>query len=175
LVEKSKNVPIKEFENEKEPSLNNKRLIIWWEVWLDYKLCNCVKRKLPKDIVAHINNKWTITIHRRNCKVLNDVNKDRLLSACIYWEEDEFLVITVKIVVQIKNWVLKNITDTVFNMLIEVDSLHSRKIWNLQTEIILDLKILDYDYLIIDRFIDRIKLKLKELYISSEVLWVKKI
>jgi hypothetical protein len=28
LVEKSKNVPIKEFENEKEPSLNNKRLII---------------------------------------------------------------------------------------------------------------------------------------------------
>jgi len=54
-------------------------------------------------------------------------------------------------------------------MWINVDSINTNKIWNLQTEINLWLIILDYDYLIIDRFIDRIKLHFKDLLLSSEV------
>jgi (p)ppGpp synthase/HD superfamily hydrolase len=172
-IEKPEKKPIRKKLSE-ELSSWEKKLVIWWERWLNYRLCYCLRRKLPSDIVAHINNKWIITIHRRNCKVLNDVNKDRLLPAYIDWEQDEFLIMSLKIIVKTRIWVLKDITDTIFSMWIEVDSLHSKRIWNFQTEIVLDLKIWDYDYLIIDRFIDRVKLNLKSSFISSEVLGTKK-
>lgn len=159
-------------ENEKE--LDSKQsLIIWWEEGLDYKLCHCSRRKLTNDIVAHINNKWIITIHKRNCRVLKDVNKDRLLPAYIDWEE-ESLIVTIDLIIINKIWVLRGLTETIFNMWIEIDSINSKKTWYSQLEINLELKILDYDYLIIDRLIDRIKLKLKDLLVTIEVLKIRK-
>jgi len=145
------------------------KLIIWWQLWLDYKLCYCSRRKITNDIVAHINNKWIFTIHRRNCKVLNDVNKDRLLPAYIDWEKEESLIINLKLVVKNQIGILKQLSDIIYSMWINVDSINTNKIWNLQTEINLWLMIQDYDYLIIDRFVDRIKLHFKDLLLSSEV------
>jgi (p)ppGpp synthase/HD superfamily hydrolase len=48
---------------------------------LDYILGECCDNKIPRKIVAHINRNSKITIHRRNCEIIENVNKDRLLSA----------------------------------------------------------------------------------------------
>lgn len=149
------------------PSKQN--LIIWWEGWLDYKLCYCSRRKITNDIVAHINNKWIITIHRRDCKILNEVNKERLLSAYIDWEKEESMIVNVNLIVENKIWVLKELSDITYNMWINIDSISTRKIWNTKMEISLWLMILDYDYLIIDRFLERIKLHFKWLLIESYI------
>ncbi len=152
-----------------------KDLIIWWESGLSYKLCHCSRRKLTNDIVAHINNKWIITIHRRNCKILEDVNKDRLLSAYIDWEKEESLIVHISFLVENKIWVLKELSDIIFSMWIDVDSINTSKIWNTKTKIDLDLRILDYDYLIIDRFLERVKIHFKKV-LHEYTLWnIKKV
>ena len=150
-------------------------LIIGWEVWLDYKICSCCKRKLWKDIVAHINNKWVITIHKRNCKVLNEVNKDRLLTAYIDWEEEESIIYKISFILENKMWVLKELTETVFSMRIDIDTIDTEKIGNSQRKIILWLKIFDYEYMIIDRLLERLKIKLWDSLINSFILWVDKV
>lgn len=163
---KDKNIPTS---IEEKKNVSRKKIIIWWEVWIDYKLCYCSRRKLNNDIVAHINNKWIVTIHRRNCKVLNDVNKDRLLSAYIDWEKEESLIIGIKLLVKNQAWVLKELTDIIFTMWMDIDWINTRKIWNLQSDISLELRILDYDYLLIDRFIERVKICFLDILIDYSV------
>ena len=138
---------------------NRKNIIIWWESNLDYKLCYCSRRKLTNDIVAHINKNWVFTIHRRKCKILNDVNKERLLSAYIDWEKEESLIIKIRFLVKNQIWILKDLSDIIYAMWMNVDWINTKKIWNLQTEINLELIISDYDYLLIDRFVERVKLE----------------
>lgn len=158
-----------------EEAIQWKNIVIWWEVGLDYKFCSfCMKRKFWKNIVAHINNKWTITIHKRNCKVLNDVNKDRLLPAYVEWEQEEPLIINVKFVLRNKANVFKNVIDILYSMNIELDSVNSKKLSINEVEWSLDLRILDYDYLVVDRFIDRVKIKLKDLFVGVSVDGVKR-
>ncbi len=146
-----------------------KKLIIWWEDWLKYKLCYCCRRKLPSDIVAHINNKWEITIHKITCKVLKDVNKDRLLSAYLDSEKEENLAFNLKLIVSNKIWVMKKITDVIYSMWINIDSINTKKIWNLKTEINLELRIDYMDYLLLDRVVYRIKITLKKALLDYNV------
>lgn len=159
---------------EEENNTPKANLVIWWEKWLDYKLCSCSRKKLWKNIVAHINNKWVLTIHNTNCKILKNVNKDRLLTAYIDWEREEILIVRVKLLINNKLWILKEITDTIFSMWINLEEISTKKIWNTKIEIKLDLSIPDYDYLIIDRFFDRLKINLKENLFEIEMLWIKK-
>ena len=149
-------------------------LIIWWEVWLDYKICSCCKRKLWKDIVAHINNKWVITIHKRNCKILNEVNKDRLLTAYIDGEKEESIIYEISFIIKNETWVLNELTSIIYSMKIDVDSINTEKIWNSQRKLILWLKIFDYEYMIIDRLLDRIRMKLWDRILNYFILWVTK-
>ena len=157
-----------------EEKPKKQELIIGWEIWLDYKLCQYCKNKNSKDIVAHINNKWVITVHKRNCKILEEVNKDRLLTAYVDGEKEESIIYKISFIFQNKIWVLKDLTDIIYSMKIDIDAINTEKIWNSQRKIILDLKILDYEYMIIDRLLDRIKLKLKDELINFFILWVNK-
>ncbi|MDD3646313.1 MAG: RelA/SpoT family protein [Candidatus Gracilibacteria bacterium] len=159
----------KTIEESDEQKNLKKNLIIGGEVGLDYKLCYCSRRKLTNDIVAHINNKGIFTIHRRNCKILKDVNKDRLLPAYIDGEKEESLIVNIKLIVKNQIGVLKELSDIIYNMGINVDSINTNKIGNLQTQINLGLSVLDYDYLIVDRFMDRIKIQFKDKLISGEI------
>ena len=149
-------------------------LIIWWEVWLDYKICSCCKRKLWKDIVAHINNKWVITIHKRNCKVLDEVNKDRLLTAYVDGEKEESIIYEISFIIKNETWVLNELTSIIYSMKIDVDSINTEKIWNSQRKLIFWLKIFDYEYMIIDRLLDRIRMKLWDRILNYFILWVTK-
>lgn len=149
-------------------------LIIWWEENLPYKLWNCCKKKLNNEIVAHINSKGIITIHNRSCEVLKEVNKERLLSAYIKWTEEETIIVDVELVFKNQLWILKELSDIIYSMWIDVDAINTFKIWSTKTKVVLKLKIMDYDYLIIDRFVERLKLKFKDLLFSSIVWRIKK-
>lgn len=159
---------------ENEEKQTKQTLIIGWEVWLDYKTCTCCKKKFTSDIVAHINNKWIITVHKRDCKILDEVNKDRLLTAYIDWEKEESIIYKISFIVKNKIWVLKDLTETVYSMKVDVDAINTEKIGNSQRKIILELKILDYEYMIIDRLLDRLQLNLWENLVNSFILWVAK-
>jgi GTP diphosphokinase / guanosine-3',5'-bis(diphosphate) 3'-diphosphatase len=140
----------------------NNNLIIGWEENMSYILWSCCRRKVPNNIVAHINTKWIITVHKRDCKTLKNVHKDRLLSAYFKWTEDENL--SVKIFLKIKNniWILRDLSEIIYSMEINVDEISTKKLSDNSVELSLKLVILDYDYLIIDRLLDRIKLNFKE-------------
>ena len=180
---KTLKIPVNKKETSKEENKEVKRskikdsnldIIIWWELNIPYELWHCCKRKIPNEMVAHINSKWIFKIHKRNCKVLENVNKERLLSAYIKWDEEESVVFNVYLVFINKIWILKDLSNIIFSMWIDVDSISTNKIWNNKTMVHLELKIIDYDYLIIDRFIDRVKLKFKDLLSSSDIWKVKK-
>jgi GTP pyrophosphokinase len=145
----------------KETTKINKKIIIGWDDDIDYKLASCCKRKIPKKIVAHINSKWIVNIHRRDCSVIKDVNKDRLISAYIEWNETDSLEVSVIFTVLNKKWILKIISDIIYVMDINIEEINFKKISNQKWDISLNLKIPDYDYLIIDRLIERVKLYLK--------------
>jgi len=51
---------------------------------------------------------------------------------------------------------MKIISETLFQMEINIDELHSKKISPTETMLEMSLEILDYNYLIVDRFIERI-------------------
>ncbi len=144
-------------------------LIIGWEWNIPYKLWHCCRRKLPSEIVAHINWKWIITIHRRNCNVIEWVNKERLLSAHLEWENEWDVLVSIEFIFENKIWVLKELSDIMFSMWIDIDEINSIKMWNKKTKINLKLIIQDYDYLLVDRFVERVKLKFWNMLFSSKI------
>ncbi len=148
-------------------------VVIWWEEWLPFRVCKCIKWWLSEKMVAHINSKWIFHLHRRDCKVLNNVNKDRLLSAYIKWQEDNVILVRVILKVINKLWVLKSISETLFAMNINLEEIKTSKIWTNKTSISLLLEIPDYDYLLLDRFVDRIKLKLKDRLVDFKIEKIK--
>ena len=155
--------------------ISRKNIIIWWEENLPYKLCNCCKRKLPVEIVAYINIKWIVTVHKRDCKIIYWVDKNRLLSAYEKWTEKDFLMFNVNVIFKNSFFLLKKLSEILYAMDIEVDEIISEKIWNYKISLSLKLLITDYDYLIIDRFIDRLKLSFKDNlleYKINEVKWI---
>lgn len=146
------------------------QLVIWWEVNMPYRIWNCCKKKLSNELVAHISSKWIITIHNRKCEILKDANKERLLSAHIKWIEEESIIVEVDLIFKNQIWILKELSDIIFSMWIDVDAINTSKMWSDKTKVLLKLKILDYDYLIIDRFVERLKMKFKDL-LSSAIIW----
>lgn len=143
-------------ENEK------KSIIIWGEPGLNYKRCYCCRRFIPLEIVAHINVKWDFIIHRRDCKILTWVNKDRLQSAYIQWNEQEESGYHVNVVFKNKTGLLKILTEIIFSMEIDIDEINSKKLWNMYMSFDLTLKVPNHDYLIIDRFLERIQITFED-------------
>ena len=145
------------------------KVIIWGEEGLKYKRCYCCRRKIPADIVAHINIKSDITVHRRDCKILKSVNKDRLLSAYIKWNEQEELWFFVNVVFQNETWILKRLTEIIFSMEIDIDEINSKKQWSKFMSFDLRLKVPNHDYLVIDRFIERVQFAFEDDLINYRI------
>ncbi|MCH2188425.1 RelA/SpoT family protein [Candidatus Gracilibacteria bacterium] len=136
-------------------------IIIGGEKDLPFRIASCCIDHLEKKIVAHINNKGVISIHNRDCETLKDVNSDRLLSA--YYEGENEGVIHFDITMILKNSVgiLRQITEILYLMNINIIHLETKKQKNGSMKLQMGLELGDYDYLIIDRCIDRLKAKLK--------------
>jgi len=135
----------------------HKKVIIWWEESFSYKTCrSCCKAWIPDTIVAHINSRGIFTIHSRNCNILDWVNKERLMNAYIKGEES-LTLFRLSLRLENKIGMMKVISETLFAMEINIDELHTKKISQSQTSLTIGLEVNDYEYLIIDRFIERIK------------------
>jgi len=139
-----------------------KKIIIWWDENLKYNLWECCDKKIPKRIVAHINRDGKITIHKRDCEIIKEVNKDRLLFAYIDWKQDESLEVNIVFSVLNKKWILKMVTDIIYTMDINIEEVSVIKNSKYKWDISITLEVPDYDYLVIDRLIERIKFKLKD-------------
>jgi len=160
---------------EKGKKKKNRKIIIWWENDLPYKIWKCCKDDLKDfNIVAHINSSGIISVHNRDCNVLVDANKKRLLSAYFEWNEDESIIFELELVFLNRIWVLKELSEILFSMWIDIDEISTNNIWKLETQIDLKLTVLNYDYLIIDRFIERLKLTFKTGLISSSIWKINK-
>ena len=158
----------KYFDNESEGF--EKEIIIWGEKDVYYRICrDCCKKHVPDKIVAHINSKGTFTIHKRNCKILEWVNADRLMSAYIEWREDNIIYFKLHLYLKNKVWALKIISEWLFSMGINIDQIHSQKISPKETKITLSVEVLDYDYLIVDRLVERLKHTLWDILLEHEI------
>lgn len=135
---------------------HKKEIIIWGEENLPYKTCNlCHWEDSNEPIVSHINSRWNFTIHKRNCAVLKWVNKERLMNAYIKGEE-ALTLFRISMTLENKIGMMKAISETLFIMEINIDELHTNKISKNRTILTIALEVNDYEYLIVDRFIERI-------------------
>jgi len=156
-----------------DTSAKKKNIVVWGDKSLDYTLCYCCRRRLPNQIVWHINSKSKITIHNRTCKILENVNRDRLLTAYIEWEEGSVMTAKIKLVFENEIWILNSITQVILEMQINIEGMEHKRKKDGSTELILIIKILDYDYLLVDRLIERIALKLWKSLLKKKVLEIK--
>ena len=160
----------KKWEVEISEDNRNKNIVIWWESDLDYRICkDCCNKCNTTKIVAHINSKWIFTIHQRNCKILGWVNPERLIPAFIEGKENDTNSFKLDFYLKNKIGALKIISEVLFAMDINIDEIRSKKISKKETLISLSLELLDYDYLIIDRFIDRLKIDLWDLLFEYKI------
>jgi GTP diphosphokinase / guanosine-3',5'-bis(diphosphate) 3'-diphosphatase len=150
---------------EKKPILINKdweaEIIIGWERGISYKKCStCMRKGITEKIIAHINTRWNFTLHNIGCKLLEAVNKERLLPAYIDWTEE---ILTANIFFKFQNriWILKELSDIIYSMGMNIEEISSKKEWIDKTLLYLTLNIPDNDYTLIERLIDRVKINLK--------------
>lgn len=175
---KSRNIKVKNERNkgDKEKFLQehqkedkSKEIIIWWEKWIPYKVWTCCDWKLWAKIVAYINWKWVISIHNRDCDVISKHSKERFLSAYYEWDELNNIIFDINLLLVNRLWVLKDLSTILFDMNINTLEISSSREWFDKINLFLKLEILDHDYLIIDRFLDRVKLKLWDNIVSFEI------
>ncbi|NDK08508.1 RelA/SpoT family protein [Candidatus Gracilibacteria bacterium] len=153
---------------ENSTEAKKEEIIIGGERGIDYKVCKkCISGgKVPNKIVGHINSKGIITIHNRNCPILLDVNKDRLLPAHRKGEEDDYIIVSLGLIFLDKIGVLKDLSEIIFSMGINIEEINSKKLEFNKHEIKLKLEIPDYDYLIVDRLVERVRLKFGQNLVS---------
>lgn len=153
------------YENKKQL----KDIIIWWEKNIPHKISTCCEWKIWDKIVAYINSKWVITIHNRKCLTLNRLSKDRLLSAYYEWDELNNIIFDINFIFENKIWILKKLSDILFDMNINVLEISSKKESINKISLFLKLEIINYDYLIIDRFVERIKINIWSNLLNYEI------
>ena len=173
LKEKNINIPSSRkkssFDAQKVDSTTTQEIIIGWEVWMPYKTCKvCSKNWIPEQLVAHINSRWHFTIHSRDCPILKGVNKDRLMHAYIKWAES-VSIFKLHLTVQNQIWMMKLVSEILYQMEINIDEIHTKKISQTVTLLTVGLEIPDYDYLLIDRFTERLKSQLWEKLIDMKL------
>lgn len=155
-------------------SIKKEDIIIGWEKWINYKVCKkCISLNIPNKIVWHINSKWVVTVHNRNCSILKNVNKERLLPAYRLWEEWNNIIVSVSFVFIDKIWIVKELSEIIYSMSINIEEINSRKLDFKKYEINLKLEIPDHDYLLIDRVIDRVKLNFWGSLLSANIKEIK--
>jgi GTP diphosphokinase / guanosine-3',5'-bis(diphosphate) 3'-diphosphatase len=145
------------------------QIIIGWQKGMTYKLCSyCTKKWIPEKIVAHINSRWAITLHSMGCSILQSVNTERLLPA---YREGDIPILSANISFLFKNkiWVLKELSDIIYSMGINIEEINSKKNKDDTTSLSIKLEIPDNDYILVERLMNRIKLNLSEKMLDHKV------
>jgi len=146
------------------------KVIVGSEPELPYVLCSsCCDKKTPKRLVAHINSKWIITVHGRKCDILKTVNKERLLSAHIDGLGKDMLITKLELIFKNEPWILKDLSEIIYGMHLNIEKISSRKKTQNRTAISLEIAVPDHEFLIIDRLIDRVRINLWERLLKVEI------
>lgn len=148
-------------------------VVIWGERGISYKLCNiCTKKGITEKIVAHINSRGNFTLHNIGCSILESVNKERLLPAYVEWSE-EVLTTEISFLFQNKIGILKDLSDIIYSMGINIEEISSKREGKDKTRLLLILQIPDNDYMLIERLIERVKINLKDKMLDYNVKQIK--
>ena len=163
-----------EIKDDEKNISKNKKLIIWGEE-LDYNLwkCCCPDMILPKKMVAHINKNSKITVHRRDCEIIEKSNHDRLLSAYDLANKEKLLEVNIVFTVFNKKGILKGVSDIIYTMWINIEDMSFRKKNKFKWDLSFVLEIPDYDYLIIERLVWRIKNSLENDLLDYKIVNLK--
>ena len=170
----NKEIKTKKIENiSKEIKEKDVWIIIWWDKDIQYKKCNICKASFPDKIISHINNKSTVTIHKRDCYSIKNANKDRFISAYWQWEEENDIKVSIELLVKDKIWVLKKLSDILYSMQVDIYEIFSKRIKKNEILLWISLKLPEYDYLMIDRILDRIKIDMWDLLLDYDIKSIK--
>lgn len=146
-----------------------KRIIIWWELDIPYTIWKCCEWNLWEKIVSYINSKWVLSVHNRDCRTVLKYPKERMMTAFYEWDDLSNIYFEINFVFVNKIWILKNLSDILFDMNINTIEISSKKVNINQVWLFLKLEILWYDYLLIYRFLDRVKFKIWNDLINYEI------
>ncbi len=137
-------------------------IIIWEDENLKFVKCKICKPKVPDKIVAYISQKATISIHKRSCYILKDWTKDRFLSAYFKWFKEEKIRFKIELIFKDKLWVLKDLSNIIFTMWFDTLEINSKNLNTNEHKFFLFLEHSGSDFLIIDRFEERVKNHFKD-------------
>ncbi len=144
-------------------------IIIWEDENLKYSKCKICKPKIPDKIVAYISHKWEISIHKRDCHIIKEWSKDRYLPAYYKWHKEEKIIFQIKFIFREKLWTLKDLSNIIFNMWFDTLEIQSKSINAFEHKICLKLEHKGSDFLIMERFVERIKIHFKSDLVSTEL------
>lgn len=146
------------------------KVIVWWEDDIPNSLGKCCKPAKWDKIVAYVTNKWSITIHRRDCfSIENAHDSDRLMPACWDGQNDPLNNVSISFFIKNKYWSLKAICDILFEMQINIIEIHSMQSPSSYQRVDLTIEIYDSDYLLIDTLIERVKSIMWESFRQSVI------
>lgn len=110
-----------------------------------------------------------IKLHKRDCSVLASVNKDRLLSAYITGTENKPMIAHISFMFKNKIGIFRELSDIIYSMNVNIEEINSKRETETTTKLSLALEIPDYDYLLIERIIDRVKMNMSGNMIEYKV------
>ncbi|MCH8518303.1 RelA/SpoT family protein [Candidatus Gracilibacteria bacterium] len=147
-------------------------IVIGGEEGIPFKKCKiCSKKGLSDQIVAHINSRGQFTVHARDCPILKGVNKERLMNAYVKGDES-ISIFQLSLTLKNKVGMMKIVSETLYQMEINIDEIHTKKISPTETILTVGLEIPDYDYLLVDRFVERLKSHLGDSLVDIRVTQV---
>jgi (p)ppGpp synthase/HD superfamily hydrolase len=156
-----------------DTKLKAEKIIVWDDENLSYKKCKICKPVIWDKIVWYISTKWQITIHKIDCSILQEGNKDRYLPAYFEWQEEEKISFDLILTVKNRKWIIKDIWEIAYNMDLDILNLRTEKPNIIEWKIYLSLEYLWIDFFIMDRFTERLKIKLKNTIENIEIKNVK--
>lgn len=160
---------IKKWKQKKESEVPDTRtVIIGKERNVPYKFAQCCNPIEGDRIVGYIGQ-GVVTIHKFDCENIDRIQLDRRIPA--YWNTLERRGVTIEIecVFQDKIGLLRQITDILFQMEINIESLKTE---SLTDETVKDTFVLhtnDEDYYIYDRLVERLRFDIRE-FIEAKLI-----
>ncbi|MDD2487056.1 MAG: RelA/SpoT family protein [Candidatus Gracilibacteria bacterium] len=147
-------------------------IIIGGEKHIPYKFAACCSPKKGDKIVGYINRNG-VSIHKINCSSLKKGNFERFIEARFEgMEPSKGVTIKIELVFDNIMGVLRKLTDILYTMGINIESLHTEKLPGNLVKNTMVLESKNEDYYMFERLNERLKLSMKE-FKESKLLELK--
>ncbi len=154
--------PVKREKKKKEVEPTETRtVIIGKERNVPYKFAQCCNPQEWDRIVGYIGQ-WVVTIHKFDCENIDRIQLDRRIPA--YWNTVDRRGVTIEIecIFQDKIGLLRQITDILYQMEINIESLSTQSLPNRTVQDRFILHTNEEDYYIYDRLVERLRFDIRE-------------